>query len=76
MRITSRDGDPVHHMKVTIVGQVSLPAAVRRRWGTTRVKVTDLGDRLVVEPEPDNRFDLFVGVLAPADGLSEPRCPS
>jgi len=54
----------VHHMKVTTAGQVSVPAEVRRRWGTSRVKITDEGDRLIVEPEPENPFRDLIGILA------------
>jgi hypothetical protein len=31
-------------------GQISIPADVRRRWGTDRVRLVDLGDRLLVRP--------------------------
>jgi len=51
-------------MKLTSSGQVSVPADVRRRWTTTRLKVTDLGDRIVIEPEPDNPFSKYRGILA------------
>lgn len=33
-------------------GQVSIPAEVRRRWGTDRVLVDDRGDELVFRPMP------------------------
>lgn len=51
-------------MRVTASGQVSVPAEVRRRWTTSRVKITDLGDRLVLEPEPENPFAKYLGILA------------
>lgn len=51
-------------MRITAGGQVSVPAAVRRRWGTRRVKIIDAGDHLVVEPEPDNRFAALRGRLS------------
>lgn len=51
-------------MKVTTAGQVSVPAEVRRRWATSRVKITDEGDRLIIEPEPENPFADLVGILA------------
>jgi AbrB family looped-hinge helix DNA binding protein len=54
----------VHHMKVTASGQVSVPAEVRRRWGTTRVRITDEGGRLIIEPEPENPFEGLLGILA------------
>jgi len=37
-------------MKVSRNGQVSLPADVRRRWGTDRVLVLDLGTHVVMRP--------------------------
>jgi AbrB family looped-hinge helix DNA binding protein len=64
MRMAAIDDERVHHMKVTTAGQVSVPAEVRRRWATSRVKITDEGDRLIIEPEPDNPFADLVGVLA------------
>lgn len=51
-------------MRITASGQVSVPAEVRRRWKTTRVHIIEHGDRIVVEPEPENPFDEFVGVFA------------
>jgi AbrB family looped-hinge helix DNA binding protein len=50
-------------MKVTAAGQVSLPAEVRRRWSAGRVKVTDEGDRLIIEPASDHPFDDLIGIL-------------
>jgi predicted nucleic acid-binding protein len=35
-------------------GQISLPAAVRRRWGTSVAAVEDHGDSVVVRPIPDD----------------------
>ena len=57
-----QDGE-IHHMKLTSAGQVSVPAAVRKRWATTRVRIVDHGDHLVLEPEPDNPFLKFIGIL-------------
>ena len=54
----------VHHMRVTTAGQISLPAEVRRRWSTSRVKITDEGGRLIVEPASENPFDAAIGLLA------------
>lgn len=54
----------VHHMRVTSAGQISLPAEVRRRWGASRVKITDEGGRLVIEPASDNPFEDLIGILA------------
>lgn len=56
--------EEIHHVRITSGGQVSVPAAVRRRWGTRRVKITDVGDQLIVEPEPENRFATFRGTIS------------
>jgi bifunctional DNA-binding transcriptional regulator/antitoxin component of YhaV-PrlF toxin-antitoxin module len=44
-------------------GQVSLPAAVRRRWGTEQVAIEDRGDHLVVKPLPDDPIAAARGAL-------------
>ena len=50
-------------LRITSAGQMSLPARVRRRWGTKRVLVEDLGDRLVVRPMPDDPVAAARGIL-------------
>ena len=49
--------------RITSAGQVSLPARVRRRWGTRRVIVEDLGDRVVLRPLPDDPIAAARGIL-------------
>jgi AbrB family looped-hinge helix DNA binding protein len=49
--------------KVTTSGQVSLPAPVRRRWGTAQVIIEDEGDRVVVRPLPDDPIAAACGSL-------------
>lgn len=44
--------------------QISIPAAVRRRWGTSTVALDDQGDRLVIEPAPDDPIAAAEGALA------------
>jgi AbrB family looped-hinge helix DNA binding protein len=61
----------VHHMRVTSAGQISLPAEVRRRWGASRVKITDEGGRLVIEPASDHPLSAAIGLLAGGRGASE-----
>lgn len=41
-------------MTISSNGQVSIPAATRARWGTRKVLVVDLGDRVVMRPSVDN----------------------
>ena len=45
-------------------GQISIPASVRRRWGTKRVVVDDEGERLVLRPMPDDPIGAAIGSLA------------
>ncbi len=64
----------MNHMviaKVTASGQFSLPAPVRRRWGTSRVAIADEGDRVVVRPVPDDPIKAACGSLAGRGGPSE-----
>jgi bifunctional DNA-binding transcriptional regulator/antitoxin component of YhaV-PrlF toxin-antitoxin module len=49
--------------KITAGGQVSLPAAVRRRWKTKNVRVEDHGDHVVVRPIPDDPIAAARGAL-------------
>lgn len=57
--------DEVHMelLKVTSAGQLSLPARIRRRWGTQRVAIEDLGDRVVLRPVPDDPIEAAAGAL-------------
>jgi bifunctional DNA-binding transcriptional regulator/antitoxin component of YhaV-PrlF toxin-antitoxin module len=49
--------------KITAGGQISLPATVRKRWGTRSVAVEDLGDHVVVRPLPDDPIAAARGAL-------------
>ena len=40
------------HVKVTSSGQVSLPAALRRRWAAGVILVIDRGDYAIIRPIP------------------------
>jgi bifunctional DNA-binding transcriptional regulator/antitoxin component of YhaV-PrlF toxin-antitoxin module len=42
-----------HLMTMSRNGQVSIPAQTRARWGTRKVIVVDLGDRVVMRHAPD-----------------------
>jgi bifunctional DNA-binding transcriptional regulator/antitoxin component of YhaV-PrlF toxin-antitoxin module len=48
---------------ITTGGQVSIPAEVRRRWGSRRVVIEDQGDRLVLRPLPDDPIAAARGAL-------------
>lgn len=43
---------------------MSVPAAVRRRWGTSTVIAEDHGDALVLRPAPDDPIAAAAGALA------------
>jgi len=49
--------------KITTGGQISLPASIRRRWGTSTVVIEDLGDSVVVRPLPDDPIEAASGAL-------------
>ncbi|MCZ7589781.1 MAG: AbrB/MazE/SpoVT family DNA-binding domain-containing protein [Gaiella sp.] len=51
-------------MTITRGGQISIPAAVRRRWGTSTVTFDDQGERIVIEPAPDDPIAAAEGALA------------
>ena len=50
--------------RITRGGQISIPAAVRHRWGTSTVSLDDQGDRLVIEPAPDDPLAAAEGAHA------------
>lgn len=45
-------------------GQVSVPAAIRKRWGTRAVLAEDHGDHVVLRPAPDDPIAAAVGAFA------------
>jgi AbrB family looped-hinge helix DNA binding protein len=59
--------------KVTRGGQVSIPAPIRRRWGTSRLTLEDLGDRIVLTPAPDDPIAAARGALARELSMSSER---
>lgn len=60
-----------YSLKVSSNGQVSIPAAVRRRWGVARVLVIDKGDRVIVRPFPEDRLGAVIGKYARTTPPSE-----
>jgi bifunctional DNA-binding transcriptional regulator/antitoxin component of YhaV-PrlF toxin-antitoxin module len=44
-------------------GQLSVPAEVRRRWGTSRVSIEDRGNSILISPIPDDPIGAAVGSL-------------
>ena len=51
-------------MRISKGGQVSIPAAIRHRWGTATLAFTDEGERIVLEPAPDDPIAAAEGALA------------
>lgn len=51
-------------VKISKGGQISVPAAVRKRWGTSRVTLEDRGDELVLRPAPDDPITALHGAFA------------
>ena len=48
-------------------GQISVPAAVRHRWGAKAVLVIDHGDYAIVRPIPDDPVTTLQGAHAGPD---------
>ncbi len=53
-----------NRMKISKGGQISIPAPIRHRWGTSTVTLRDEGGRIVVEPAPDDPIAAAEGALA------------
>lgn len=51
-------------MRISKGGQISIPAPIRHRWGTSTVALDDQGDRIVLEPAPDDPIAAAEGALA------------
>jgi AbrB family looped-hinge helix DNA binding protein len=44
-------------------GQISVPAEVRKRWGTRRLQLEDRGEELVLRPAPEDPIAAARGML-------------
>ena len=51
-------------MKISKGGQVSIPAPIRKRWGTTTVTLEDRGGEIVLKPAPDDPIAAAAGAFA------------
>jgi len=51
-------------MRITRGGQVSIPATIRKRWNTSTVTLVDHGDRIVLQPAPNDPIEAAQGALA------------
>jgi bifunctional DNA-binding transcriptional regulator/antitoxin component of YhaV-PrlF toxin-antitoxin module len=59
-------------MRISKGGQVSIPAHIRHRWGTSTVALEDRGDRIVLQPAPDDPIAAAEGALAGEFGGFDP----
>jgi len=51
-------------LRISQGGQISIPAPIRRRWGTSTISLEDQGDRIVLEPANDDPVAAAEGALA------------
>jgi bifunctional DNA-binding transcriptional regulator/antitoxin component of YhaV-PrlF toxin-antitoxin module len=51
-------------MKISKGGQVSIPAPIRKRWGTTTITLDDQGEQIVLRPVSDDPIEAAAGALA------------
>jgi bifunctional DNA-binding transcriptional regulator/antitoxin component of YhaV-PrlF toxin-antitoxin module len=51
-------------MKISKGGQVSIPAPIRKRWGTTTLTLEDRGEEIVFKPVPDDPIEAAAGAFA------------
>lgn len=51
-------------LRISRGGQISIPAGIRHRWGTMTLSLDDQGDRIVLEPAPDDPIAAAEGALA------------
>jgi len=51
-------------MKISKGGQVSIPAPIRKRWGTTTITLEDRGEEIVLKPAPDDPIAAAAGAFA------------
>lgn len=52
-------------VKITGAGQISVPAQVRKRWGSSYLTAEDRGDHLILRPAPDDPIDAVYGIFGP-----------
>ncbi len=51
-------------MKISRGGQISIPARIRHRWGTSMLTLHDEGERIVLEPAAADPIAAAEGALA------------
>ena len=53
----------MRYLMISKGGQISVPADVRKRWGTRRLQLEDRGEELVLRPAPDDPIAAARGIL-------------
>jgi len=51
-------------MKISKGGQISIPAPIRKRWGTGTLTLEDRGEEIVLRPAPDDPIAAAAGAFA------------
>lgn len=59
-------------MRISKGGQISVPASIRRRWGTSTFTLDDQGDRIVLEPAAEDPIAAAEAALAKEFGRLDP----
>lgn len=54
----------IKRLAISRGGQISVPATVRKRWGTRSVLAEDHGDWLILRPAPDDPIAAVRGIFA------------
>ena len=55
-------------LKISKGGQISVPAAIRHRWGRSTIALEDHGDHVVLRPAPDDPIAAARGDLKDVAG--------
>lgn len=53
----------MRYLMVSKGGQISVPADIRKRWKTRRLRLEDRGDELVITPAPEDPIAAARGAL-------------
>lgn len=53
----------MRYLMISKGGQISVPAEVRKRWGTRRLRLEDRGDELVITPAPEDPIAAARGIF-------------
>jgi bifunctional DNA-binding transcriptional regulator/antitoxin component of YhaV-PrlF toxin-antitoxin module len=61
--MTMRYSHGMSRVRLSKGGQISVPAAIRRRWGGSTFALEDHGDHVVLRPAPDDPVEAARGAL-------------